>query len=166
MAEHGVCIENLFQEKIRLYGELLDLFGQEKKVLFEADTDAIWRFSNQKQVLAGEIEKIRESILKLLDEAEIHHGMTVQSFSVDRIVRQVPENLSKPLSMMCSKLNDLKNAVHQAATLNANLIKEYLTFIHGFIDIIADTRRPKAFYGNRCYGNASGNQSLLLNKEV
>jgi flagellar biosynthesis/type III secretory pathway chaperone len=67
----GSQIECLFQEKLLLYRDLLEVLKQERKRILDTDVDSLWEISRKKQEIAGKIEGLRREVFFLSSAKDI-----------------------------------------------------------------------------------------------
>ncbi len=165
MATTASDIQNLFNEKIILYRELLECLRQEKKILMEPDVNLLWDISSQKNALAAKIEDVRRRILNTLTDASINHDMNVAAFRVSKILKILPDTVAQNSKKVHVTLVGIKEEIYQLAKESKRFVEGYLGVINDLIGVIANEGKYKPVYGN------SPNQvhektNLFLHKEV
>ena len=163
-------IESLFQEKVMLYKDLVDILNQEKRTLMETNVDALWKISEQKQKVASRIENIRHSILSTLLEMGIEHEMSVAAFNIPAVIEYLSEAVedSRDLTESLRKINvtlvTLKNQVQELASDNKRFVEEYLDVLDELISIIASAGKPEKSYSR--YPSTSMKANMFLHRQV
>ena len=159
-------IERLLNDKIFLFQELLDILNEEKKGIVDIDVDKLWAFSKKKQVVASKIEDIRKDILQILDEAAIAHGMSLDTFSVAKIIELTGLNAHAPMNQINVTLILLKKKVQAIAGENKRNVQEYLGVMDELIGTIANMGEKSGVYENTRYPRKHKKTSYMLNTEV
>ena len=159
-------IERLLNDKIFLFQELLDILKDEKKSIVEIDVDKLWAFSKKKQVVASKIEDIRKDILHILDQAAFVHEMTLDTFSVAKIIELTGLNAHAPMNQLNVTLILLKKRVQAIAKENKKYVQEYLGVMDELIGTIADMGEKNSVYENTRYPRKHKKTSYMLNTEV
>ncbi|MBF0468294.1 MAG: flagellar export chaperone FlgN [Desulfamplus sp.] len=164
-------IKNLLQKKLQIYSELVSLLEAETGYIVKMDVNSLWTASTRKRELASDIEKLRNSIVFLLDDKHIDHGiMDLQTFDMAHLVNILPISSREKadLEMLKIAIEGKKNELRHIASSNRRYIQEYLGVIDGVISTITGgskqqsyARRglsvsstPSSFYGTR-YGRDS-----------
>ena len=166
MESSAVRIRALFHEKILLYQELVAILQEEKKSLRETDVDALWNFTERKQAIAGEIEKLRVRVLSLLDDLGVDHGMTGASFKVERVIKLLPEAAESDLKEELVALSRFKVQVRDLSRGNKAFVEEYLKVLDEMIVIITNAGNQDTGYTRSCASEPTRKANLLLHKEV
>lgn len=159
-------IERLLNDKIFLFQELLDILKDEKKSIVDIDVDKLWAFSKKKQVVASKIEDIRKDILHVLDGAAIVHEMTLDTFSVAKIIELTGLNAHAPMNQLNVTLILLKKRVQAIAKENKKYVQDYLGVMDELIGTIADMGEKNSVYENTRYPRQHKKTSYMLNTEV
>lgn len=163
-------IENLLQKKLGIYSELTSLLEAETGYIVKMDVNSLWAASTRKKELASDIEKLRHSIIFLLDDKQIDHGMDMRTFDLDRLVKILPlaSRIKADIEMIKIAIDGKKNEIRQLASSNRRYINEYLGVIDGVLSTITGnssqqsyakrgvsvSSTPSSFYGTR-YGRST-----------
>lgn len=166
MVESVDMIESLFREKIRIYAELLELLGRERKSVIEKDVDALWQFASRKKAAAKEIETMRYRILEQLDTASVSHGMTLRSFDPAKVVSLLRPDRKSPLRRLAGELRLLKRQVRDSSKANNQYVNEYLSILKDIIGLLADSARPKRAYGRPADRYREQGVNVLFNARI
>lgn len=157
-------IETLFQEKLLLYQDLLEVLKQEAACLGEVDVDRLWQFSKAKQDLAVRIDEIRHQILAVLTDASIEHGMDTSSFNVSKIMTLLSAPLYQTLRRFNMSLMTLKDEIQTLAAQNKRFVEDYLKILDDLMGIITATDQNDSVYAATPHTDRRAN--LLLHTEV
>lgn len=161
-----VKIEELIQEKISLYRELLATVQQEKKVLSKSDVDSLWKISQKKQALAAEIEALRRKVLTVLTANSIRHDMDVSSFRMSQILPLLPAETMTNLHKLNATLNLIKANIDGLVQANRRFVEGYLSMVEDLIGIIAGTGQPASVYASGRCKETDCKTNLFVHKEV
>ena len=165
MKAFGSTIETLFQEKILLYGELLEVLEQEKLSITEIDIEGLWGISEKKQKIASKIEDIRQKIIQTLKDVSPFPDVDDDQFSISQILPMVPSEMAERLKKTHLTMVSLKNNIRALLSHNKRFVGEYLSVLDELIGIITDSGSSGEIYGrDRCSGKL--NPRLLLHREV
>jgi flagellar biosynthesis/type III secretory pathway chaperone len=140
-------IETLFQQKLTRYRRLAEVLKEEREQILDADVTELWRISEKKQSLAGEIEEIRGRILDTATAMSIEHGMTPGSFQTSRLLSLLPKEHSRRLTDIQSSLMDSKNEIRSICLENKQYVESKLGMIDELISIITGREHPRQGYG-------------------
>lgn len=165
MDRADVSIENLFQEKLTRYHELVDVLKEEKKQIDKADVTALWQMSEKKQSLADEIEKIRGRILDAVTAMSIDHGMSPKSFQTFRLMSLLPAEQKKQLGGVQSSLMALKKEIQNICLDNKKYVESKLSVIDELISIMTGRGYQRQAYGAKPNGNGPG-APMLFRREA
>ncbi|MEA1968363.1 MAG: hypothetical protein U9N77_09095 [Thermodesulfobacteriota bacterium] len=167
MENFAYKIEDYLQKKLLLYHELTLILKQEKEFIVDMDTEALWVSCSKKKELTAEIERVRSSILYLLDESHVEHGMDVRAFSLTALIRllPVPAKIKSDLGKTRLAINLIKDELHGIASENRTYVREYLSVIDGIMSNFAEPvlNGCYSFLGYMC---KAGNSNALINAEV
>ncbi|MBF0390610.1 MAG: flagellar export chaperone FlgN [Desulfamplus sp.] len=143
-------IEKLLQKKLAVYNELTALLESEKNYIVKMDVNSLWSASTRKKELASDIERVRNSIIFLLNEQNIEHGMDSKSFDVAALIKALPisDKERANLEMLKIAIEGKKGELRQLASLNKKYIQDYLGVIDGVISTITGGAKQQS-YGRR-----------------
>jgi len=130
-------IRDLLYEKILLYRELVETLMEERTYLAKADVDALWEVSAKKQEVVASVEERRAKILGVLSDMSIRHGMGISSFSLSKLVLQIPSDHRSLIKKSHLTLIGLKAQTKQLSAENKVLIEESLEFLDEIIGVMA-----------------------------
>ena len=130
-------IRDLLYEKILFYREIVETLMEERSYLAKADVDALWEVSAKKQELVTSVEELRAKILEVLADMSIGHGMGVSSFSLSKLVLQIPSDQRSLIKKSHLTLVGLKAQTKQLSAENKVFIEESLEFLDEIIGVIA-----------------------------
>ena len=124
-------MEDMLQEKLSLYEEILNLLDREKGYIVDMDLDSLWKITEEKQKLARAIESVKERILCLAEQQAVLHESKPGSFHIDGIINTlpVPKYSKSDLKKTKLELDALKEKVSEAAAENKAYVEEYLAVI-------------------------------------
>ncbi len=166
METSAKAFEALLKKKLVLYQELAEIVKEEKKSLKNTDVDALWRYSEQKQMTASKIEDLRRQILRSLSRYHPDHGMNVKSFQLDKVLSLTPFKEDGKFRKICMTLSDLKEEVDGLVKGNKAFVEEYLAVLDDMINIIVSAGKNEPLYEKTCFGKKRKNANLILHKEV
>lgn len=166
MESSAARIENLLNEKILLFQDLVEVLKDEKKSIVEIDVDKLWAFSQKKQTIASAIEAIIHQIIGVLDEAAIDHAMNVKTFSVGKMIEKMEPEKTDRLGKQHISLILIKKRVHALASENKKFITEYLGVMDELIGMISNIGDHTPVYDNNRFNKRSKKTTYMLNTEV
>jgi len=160
-------IESLLQKKLGLYKELTSILQQEKEHIVNMTVDSLWDLAGQKKQIASDIQKIKNSIIFLLDEKDLAYGINLRNFSISKITSVLPvsNKIKSNLENLKIIINSEKKEVTRLAGENRRSINEYLGVIKDVMSTITNSVQQKqyGFTGN-AYGTVRPNS--IINAEV
>jgi flagellar biosynthesis/type III secretory pathway chaperone len=151
----------LFEEKLLLYRELIEVLKTERKCILSAETDRLWQVSEKKQKIASMIEALRERILQTLSSEEICHDMTAESFRSSRVMALIPVSTPKVLVHLQSALILVKEEIRQRARENVAFVEDYLATLDDLIGIFMKGNDGGTFYNRQRHVDSNRTRSLL-----
>ena len=166
MESSAVRIENLLNDKILLFQDLVEVLKEEKKSIVEIDVDKLWAFSQKKQAIASAIEAIIHQIIGILDEEGIDHAMNVHTFSVGKMIEKLAPGKADRLEKLNLSLILVKKRVHAMASENKKYITEYLGVMDELIGMISNISDQSPVYDHNRYSKRSKKTTYMLNTEV
>jgi len=158
-------IETLFQQKLKRFRRLVEVLKEEREQIVDADVTELWRISEEKQSLAGEIEEIRGRILDTVTAMSIEHGMTPGSFQPSRLLSLLPKAHRRRLVDIQSSLLVSKNEIRSICLENKQYVESKLGMIDELISIITGREHSHQGYGTPKTGSGSS-APMLLRREV
>lgn len=143
-------IEKVLQKKLAIYTELTSLLESETNYIVKMDVNSLWSASTRKKELASDIEKVRNSIIFLLNEQEIEHGMDMRTFNLENLIKILPLSAKEKASLEMIKIaiEGKRNQIRQIASSNRKYIQDYLGVIDGVISTITGSSKNQS-YGRR-----------------
>lgn len=143
-------IEKVLQKKLAIYTELTSLLESETDYIVKMDVNSLWSVSTRKKELASDIERVRNSIIFLLDEQQIDHGMDMRTFNLEKIIKLLPLSAKEKASLEMIKISieGKRNQIRQIASSNRKYIQDYLGVIDGVISTITGGSKNQS-YGRR-----------------
>lgn len=166
MESSAARIENLLNEKILLFQDLVEILKDEKKSIVDIDVDKLWAFSQKKQTIASGIEDIIRKIIEILDEAAIAHHMNVKTFSVSKMIERMGPGETDRLNKLNLSLILIKKRVHSLAGENKKFITEYLGVMDELIGTISTIGDHSSVYENSRFHKRQKKTNYMLNTEV
>jgi flagellar biosynthesis/type III secretory pathway chaperone len=159
-------METLFREKLRLYQKLAELLKEEKKQVVGADVDVLWKMSERKQALVGDVEKNRVRILKAATAMSVDHGMTPRNFQTFRFLSLLPAEVRRSLGPLSASLMALKNEIRYISLESKQYIESKLGMIDELMSIMTGRdRQGQGGYGAK--GTAAGyGRPMLIRREI
>ncbi|MDX9786435.1 MAG: flagellar export chaperone FlgN [Desulfobacterales bacterium] len=151
----------LFQEKLMLYHELIEVLKAEREWIVLAETDRLWQASDRKQRIACGIEDIRQRILEALIHAGISHEMKKASFRSAEVIRLVPLAVRIALRPLQNSLILLKEEIQQRTRENVAFVEEYLSTLDDLIGIFTRDNSGGAFYDRSRQVDHTRSRSLM-----
>ncbi len=149
-------IISLFKEKRNLFLNLIDILDEEKKSIISIDIDQLWHFTKEKNLKTKEIEKIRETILEILSDNSINHGMGIDTFSMVSILDNLPTEIARILEPLRIEFITLTQEITSRIKDNQSFINEYLKTMDDVTSIIMGTynqSKKSNTYSSRCMSN-------------
>lgn len=143
-------IEKLLKKKLSIYSELTSLLEAETSYIVKMDVNSLWSASTRKKELASDIEKLRNSIVFLLDEQQIDHGIDSKRFDLAALIRTLalPARVKADLEMIKIAIEREKIQIRQIASSNRKYIQDYLGVIEGVLSTITGDSKHHS-YGRR-----------------
>jgi flagellar biosynthesis/type III secretory pathway chaperone len=160
----GKQIEALLHDKIMLYQDLKGALVKEKQILTDANVDALWAVSDQKQVLAARVDAKRREILAVLKDHHVPNDMTVSRFSVAEVIALLPEIEARVLGPVKMTIDSLKTEIHAMAADNKRFVEQYLSVLDDLMGILTGTDHTGVYHRNR--PRPTGPVNRMLHKEV
>ena len=149
-------IISLFQEMKNIFLQFTDLLDREKRSIISIDIDQLWHFTKEKNSKAKEVEAIRETILNILSDESIEHGMNITSFSMTKVLDHLPTKVARALEPLRIELITLTKEITLRVEDNQTFIKEYLKTVDEMTSIIMGTNTQQVnsnTYSSRCVSN-------------
>ncbi len=140
-------IEKVLQKKLAIYTELTSLLESETDYIVKMDVNSLWSVSTRKKELASDIERVRNSIIFLLDEQQIDHGMDMRTFNLEKIIKLLPLSAKEKASLEMIKISieGKRNQIRQIASSNRKYIQDYLGVIDGVISTITGGSKNQSY---------------------
>ncbi|MFH0730480.1 MAG: flagellar export chaperone FlgN [Pseudomonadota bacterium] len=151
----------LFEEKLLMYHELIEVLKTERKWIVTAKTEQLWQESDKKQRIVSTIEALRERILETLSAQGVFHDMTVTSFRPSRVMTLVPIETRKSLVHLQSALNLAKEEIQERSRENVAFVEDYLATLDDLIGIFMQKKDGGAFYDRHRHVEHNRTRSLL-----
>jgi hypothetical protein len=162
MERVAVRMEEMLQEKLSCFRELVEILKEEKESIVNIDVAALWEFSRKKQRIVARIETIRREVLFLLEDLVADHGMTASTFSLLKVGELLQKNAGLDITGLAYELHAIKGEVRVLAGASKGFVEEYLAVVKDRIALIVEGANPGRPYGQGT-GDASG---LLMSQEV
>jgi flagellar biosynthesis/type III secretory pathway chaperone len=151
----------LFEEKLLLYRELIEVLKMERKWIVSAKTEQLWQVSDKKQQIVSMIEALRERILETLTAADICHDMTVADFRSSRVMALVPVATQKILVHLQSALNLAKEEIRVRSRENVAFVEDHLATLDDLIGIFMQGKDGGTLYDRHRHVDGNRTRSLL-----
>jgi flagellar biosynthesis/type III secretory pathway chaperone len=161
MESSATTLAFLFEEKLSLYRELIEVLKAERKWIVLAKTEQLWQMSDKKQQIVSMIEALRERILETLTTEGIPHDMTVASFRTSRVMALVPVATRKILVHLQNALILAKKEIGQRSRENVAFVEDYLATLDDLIGIFMKGNDGGAFYDRHRHVESNRTRSLL-----
>jgi hypothetical protein len=155
----------LFEKKLLLYRELIEVLKMERKWIVSVKTEQLWQVSDKKQQIVSRIEAVREKILQTLTSEGIGHEMTVDNFRPSRVIALVPVVTQKVLVRLQSALNLAKEEIRTRSRENVTFVEDYLKTLDDLIGIIMQKKDGGTLYDRHRHVD-SNRTRYLLHQEV
>lgn len=159
-------LTKLLEEKIDTYNQLTAVLAQEKTSLENADVDALWKFSEEKQRLATRIAELRTAILSYSKDIGIIHNMNESSFRMATLANLAPKPIARVLHRYHADLISLKKTVQSLSEENKRFVQDYLNILDELLGIITNAGKPAPLYDNRSYCKNSSQTNLFVSREA
>jgi hypothetical protein len=161
MDEHVVSIiEEFFNKKIMLYGDLLHCFIKERESLTSVDLDSLWKISNEKESICSEIVSMRREIALAADP-----GRSQTPFNLNRIMDLIPIKFKPKFQKFYMRLTKYKIEIEALRKENSIFINDALLFLDELISIITGQTKSEMVYNEQCHFLKPGSY-LCLDREV
>ena len=153
-------IEDLFYEKIMLYGDLRNCFKKERDALIKIDVDILWKISEEKERLSEKIQSVRKEIISIASPEKC-----LEPINLDQVMSLIPGYKKAKFHRLYLALTKLKGEIALLRKDNMLFIDDSLEFLDDMISIITGKTESEITYNNnRRVGNSSA--QILLNSEV
>ncbi|MBF0102131.1 MAG: flagellar export chaperone FlgN [Desulfobacterales bacterium] len=127
-------INELLNEKILKYQELVDVLNQEKESLIASDIQSIWKHSEKKQTIVKHIEQLRKQIFTILLTHHISHDMNVKTFDAGKVRDLLQSYTGERIHGTYITLKLLKEQVRVMAKSNQDFVEHFLDVLNHVID--------------------------------
>ncbi|MBU1169646.1 MAG: flagellar protein FlgN [Proteobacteria bacterium] len=150
--EHAIQeIEQLCQEKLLLFQEILAIFQNEKKSIIGADIGSLWIHTRKKQEIADKIHEIRDRIMAIALDAEILVQEDTRAYSLLKIISALPNSEKSTLVHVRFALNGVKNMITALAHENRKYLEESMKTVEDLVQIIIRNSNRDERYGRDRY---------------
>jgi hypothetical protein len=161
--EHAIReIERLYQEKIRLFNEVLTVVRDERETIIKADVGALWTFTRRKQELADAIEAIRGRIMETAVSAGMLDPDQSETYSFTRLIAVIPGAEKATLLHNRSTLFTIKNTIVAMARENRRFLEESMKTVEDLVQIIIRNCDREEHYGRDSYMRQSPTRRFAL----
>ena len=160
-------LENLLHKKFHLYQELTNILKQEKEHILNMTVESLWDLAGRKKQIGSDIQKLRTSIIYLLDEKSLDHGMNLRIFSISKLINILPINnkLKSDLESVKIIINAEKRELKRLASENSKSIHEYLGVVNDVMSTITGSVQQKQYgFTGSSYGTVKPHS--IINAEV
>ncbi len=167
MEKFAYQVEDLLQKKFRLYQELTSILKQEKEHIVNMTVDSLWDLAGRKKQIGSDIQNLRNSIIYLLDEKALDHGMNIRTFSISKLINILPANnrIKSNLENVKIIINAEKKELKRLAAENRRSIHEYLGVVNDVMSTITGSVQQKQYgFTGSSYGTVRPHS--IINAEV
>lgn len=159
-------IKNILEDKKTLYSKLLSALEEEREILKRSDLDALWKMNDIKNDIAGDIENLRFSIIKILKSSGINkNSLEIKKFDLDELLSVTEKDCGNEILLKpVADLKNIKTKVYNSQAVNRQFVEEYLGMLEELVSVIANSGFNKTYSRKNAYPAKSG--GLILNQEV
>ncbi|MCB9481308.1 MAG: flagellar export chaperone FlgN [Desulfobacteraceae bacterium] len=158
-------IKNILEDKKTLYSKLLSALEEEREILKRSDLDALWKMNDIKNDIAGDIENLRFSIIKILKSSGIKNSLEIKKFDLDELLSVTEKDCGNEILLKpVADLKNIKTKVYNSQAVNRQFVEEYLGMLEELVSVIANSGFNKTYSRKNAYPAKSG--GLILNQEV
>ena len=131
MEKFACGVKNMLEEKLALFQELKKVFQREKDCIVNIDIDLLWHTIKLKKDIGLKIATLKERILSLFEEEYILTDMDIASFSISKLIEQIPvsgkmkSEITKLKTEIFVEMEEIKAIAHA----NNNHVNSYLLVI-------------------------------------
>lgn len=136
----------LFQEKLRLYHELVEILKSESRAIISSQVDQLWETARRKNQIVSDVEVLRGRILQHLTNAGISHDMTAAQFNVSRVMGLVPLEIRKTLLHFQSFFLLIKEEIRSRTRENMAYAEKYLSTIDELMSLFMGAGNDSHLY--------------------
>ncbi len=131
MEKFACKVQNLLEEKLVLFQELKKVFEQEKDCIVNIDIDSLWHTIALKKKIGLKIATKKEHILSLFKEKYTSTDMDMASFSLSKLIGQIPgsDTVKLDISKLKTAILAEMEEVKAIAQVNSKHVNSYLLVI-------------------------------------
>ncbi|GAB6094300.1 hypothetical protein JCM14469_05520 [Desulfatiferula olefinivorans] len=166
--EHVILeIERLYQEKVRLFDEVLSVVRDERETIIRADIGSLWTFTRRKQELADAIEAIRNNIMETAVSGGLLEEGQAGTYSFSRLIAAIPGSGKANLLHYRSALYTIKNTIVAMARENRRFLEESMKTVEDLVQIIIrNCERDERYGRDRYLRQGSAPRAALVRGEA
>jgi len=163
-------LASVLSQETALYGALLEILGEEARLLVANDTDGIAAVSRRKDTLALQIRSLEESRLLLVDKLARFIQRPFEGLTLAEIVETAPEAQRGLLAETRERLKSVVERVEAHNDRNRLLVENSLSLLHGGIQSLQSQLRsrfsPPAAYGPARHRSVAPAGGAVLARQV
>ncbi|MCP3899840.1 MAG: flagellar protein FlgN [Desulfobacteraceae bacterium] len=167
MEKFADTVKDLLEEKLALFQELKIVFQQEKDCIVNIDIDSLWHTITLKKKIGLKIAAQKERILSLFKENYALTDMDMASFSLPRLIGQIPgsDTIKLDISKLKNAILAEMEEVKAIAQVNSKHVNSYLLVIDDVFSTIMSVTDKKQY--NSAGPVANGKKgNCLIREEV
>ncbi len=159
-------IKALVQDEIRIFKTLKTVLEEERQCLADMDVNGLWKLTDQKNRLVAEVAEKRRRLLEHLEETEGTAHTNPGSFSLSRIIRDLPvtDRDKADLKSEATVLDILKQEVSQTASDNKGFVYEHLSVVNDIFATITGLSRREHYTPSGRIMTGKAERSLIKAK--
>ena len=167
MEKFACKVKNMLEKKLSLFQELKLIFQREKECIVNIDIDLLWHTIKLKKEVGSKIAVLKESIFALFEEEYISIDMDIASFSLSKLIGQIPasERVKSDIMQLKTSIIVEMEEIKAIAHANNNHVNSYLLVIDDVFSTIMNVTDKKQY--NRSGPVANGKKgNCLIREEV
>ena len=155
-------LEEILQEQVNLYWELLDYLREERGILSKPEVELIWNLSHKKQSIISDIESLWLEVIDMISE---YYEEPVNIVKFDDLLTIVhPDDYSR-FEQIFATLTSLKDEIKSQAEENKYFVEDCLNYIDDIMESAVGNEKD-IIYDKEMKIQKNNPNNILLNKEV
>lgn len=164
-------VQQMVDNKIALYKDLLHCFKQERNALIHIDLDKLWCISKDKEQICGQIYAVRQKIDSAVDplmkkKADRHDDRIMSD--LNQMLDLIPKESKPVFHNLFLELDRLKREIKNFKKENMDFINDSLKFLDEMVGIItgAENATGTGAYNNKAGLNNQYGSNVFLRREA
>jgi hypothetical protein len=163
MEKFACKVKKLLEEKLALFQELKKVFQREKDCIVDIDIDLLWHTIKLKKDIGLKIATLKERILSLFEEKYISTDMDIESFSISKLIKQMPvsgstkSDITKLKTAIVVEMEEIKAISHA----NNNHVNSYLLVIDDVFSTIMSVTDKNQYNSSGPVANGKKGNCLI-----